>query len=322
MALPVEHRQRNSVLAAFTALGLVLQAWLPAAAEALIEGKPIRSWGYQLQNDDADVIARSPYDVMVIDYSKDSSDRGAFKTADLDKMKRKPDGSRRYVLAYISIGEAETYRYYWGERGWPDGRNRKPMVENENPEWLGNHSIKFWHNEWQDLILNDDDSYMNRIARAGFDGVYLDKVDIADFYAGKTPPGTIASDLMIQFVRKISIVMKSRKPGFLIFPQNAQGLLEDDAYRAAIDGIGIEDLLHKDTPVEGPGSTVDGPRNAPGDIKESVDLLKKLVADKKPVIVVEYLRNRASIDRANTELQGYGFVPYFGPRDLARLALP
>ena len=45
---------------------------------------------------------------------------GIFTPADLAKMKRKPDGSRRYVLAYISIGEAETYRYYWNERGWPD----------------------------------------------------------------------------------------------------------------------------------------------------------------------------------------------------------
>ena len=322
MAVPVEHRQRNGVLAAFALLALLAHASIPARAETMIEGKPIRSWGYQLQNGSADVVARSPYDIAVIDYSKDSSDAGAFTSADLDKMKRKPDGSRRYVLAYISIGEAETYRYYWKQRGWEDGRNRKPMVENENPEWLGNHSVKFWHNEWQDLILHDDDSYMNRIARAGFDGVYLDKVDIADFYAGKTPPGTVASDLMIQFVRKISIVMKSRKPGFLIFPQNAQGLLEDDIYRAAIDGIGIEDLLHKDTPVEGPGSNVDGPRNGAAEIKESVDLLKKLVAEKKPVIVVEYLRNRASIDRAASELEGYGFVPYFGPRDLARLALP
>ena len=322
MALSLGHRRRRGLGVLAAGLAFALLATGPVFAQAVIDGKPIRSWGYQLQNGTADVVARSPYDIAVIDYSKDSSDTGAFTAAELERMKRKPDGSRRYVLAYISIGEAETYRYYWNERGWPDGRNRKPMVENENPEWLGNHSIKFWHNEWQDLILNDDDSYMNRIMRAGFDGVYLDKVDIADFYANKTPPGTVASDLMIQFVRKISAVMKSRKPGFLIFPQNAQGLLEDDIYRSAIDGIGIEDLLHKDTPVEGPGSNVDGPRNTPDAIKESVDLLRKLVAEKKPVIVVEYLRNRASIDRAATELEGYGFVPYFGPRDLARLALP
>lgn len=307
------------------AIALVVLALLDirlASAQAVLEGRPIRSWGYQLQNGSADVVARSPYDIMVIDYSKDSSDSTAFTAAELERMKRKPDGSRRYLLAYISIGEAEIYRYYWKERGWDDPRNRRPMVEDENPEWLGNHSVKFWHNEWQDLILNDDDSYMNRIMRAGFDGVYLDKVDIADFYEGKTPPGTVASDLMIQFVRRISAVMKSRKPGFLVFPQNAQGLLEDDIYVAAVDGIGIEDLLHKETPVEGPGSTVDGPRNTAADIKESVDLLKKLVAERKPVITVEYIRTRSNIDRAARELEGFGFVPYFGPRDLARLALP
>jgi cysteinyl-tRNA synthetase len=168
----------------------------------------------------------------------------------------------------------------------------------------------------------DDDSYMNRVLRAGFDGVYLDRVDVADLYEGRTPPGTIASDLMIQFVRKISIVMKQRQKDFVIFPQNAQGLLEDPVYRAAIDGIGIEDLLHKETPVAGPGAETDGPRNSPADVKETVDLLKPLVAASKPVVVVEYLRDAASIQKASGELLGYGFVPYFAARDLARLPLP
>jgi cysteinyl-tRNA synthetase len=292
------------------------------AADPVVRGKAVRTWGYQLQNSDPAAIARSPYDLVVIDYSRDATDARAFKPADLEAMKRKPDGSRRIVLAYVSIGEAESYRYYWQERGWNDPRNRLPLVDEENKEWRNNFAVRFWENEWQDLMLMDDDSYMNRVMRAGFDGVYLDRVDVADQYEGKTPQGTVASDLMIQFVRKISVVMKQRQKDFVIFPQNAQGLLEDVTYRAAIDGIGIEDLLHQETPVAGTGAAEDGPRNTPAAIKESVDLLKPLVAASKPVVVVEYLKEKAAIDRASTELTGYGFIPYFGPRDLARLALP
>jgi cysteinyl-tRNA synthetase, unknown class len=301
---------------------LALVAPSAHAGETLLLGKVVRSWGYQLQNGAADVIERSPYDLVVIDYSKDSTQEGSFTAEELERMKRKPDGSRRIVLCYISIGEAEDYRYYWKERGWEDARNRLPLIDGENPEWKANYSVRYWENEWQDVILNEDDSYMNRIMRAGFDGVYLDKVDVADFYGGKTPTGTVASDLMIQFVRKISTVMKQRRPGFLIFPQNAQGFLEDGSYRAAIDGVGIEDLLHKETPVTGFGSQTDGPRNGDKEIKESVDLLHRLTAEKKAVVVVEYLHNQQAIDQAAQELNRDGFIAYFGPRNLARLAVP
>ena len=34
-------------------------------------------------------------------------------------MQRKPDGSRRLVFGYLSVGEAEDYRWYW-PRAWTD----------------------------------------------------------------------------------------------------------------------------------------------------------------------------------------------------------
>jgi cysteinyl-tRNA synthetase, unknown class len=159
-------------LASFIALSLGLGASM-VAAEPTVRGKVVRSWGYQLQNGTADVIARSPYDLVVIDYSRDSTNAGAFTPAELERMKRKPDGSRRIVLAYVNIGEAEAYRYYWNERGWADQRNRQGLVDAENPDWLQNYAVRYWENEWQDLILMDEDSYLNRVMRAGFDGAPL-----------------------------------------------------------------------------------------------------------------------------------------------------
>ena len=80
-----------------------------ATGRSLLAG--IKSWGYQLQKPDADAIAASPYDLVVIDYSKTGEDEEAFTPDDLRRMQVKPDGSRRIVLAYLSIGEAESYRY-------------------------------------------------------------------------------------------------------------------------------------------------------------------------------------------------------------------
>src|SRR5262245_39056703 len=72
-----------------------------------------KSWGYQLQKVEPDEIAACPYDMVVIDYSRDGTQELAFSREDVDRMQRKPDGGRRIVLSYLSIGEAETYRYYW-----------------------------------------------------------------------------------------------------------------------------------------------------------------------------------------------------------------
>lgn len=288
-----------------------------APADTVVQGVTIRSWGYQLQNDSIKPLIESPYDVIVIDYAK--SNGVPFTRDEVAQMKKKPDGSRRFVISYISIGEAEQYRYYWGERNWTDKRNRLPPVLAENPEWRGNYTVQFWEQEWQNLILFDRDSYINRIIDAGFDGVYLDKVDIVDDLAGKTPAGTVASDLMVQFVRRMSVIAKKRVPTFLIIAQNAEGLLDDDGYRASIDGIGKEGLYYT-TGFYDPAKAYSTPKRlAESDIKESTDLLLKLRKENKLVLVVEYVNEPNLITRSLDDLNKNGFIPYFGPRDLSYL---
>ncbi len=314
----------NQTISAFCALvALVLLSVAPALAQEIkLGGSVVKNWGYQLQNNDVETIANSPYDVVVMDYSRDNTAAGAFSADDLARMKKKPDGSRRIVLSYISIGEAEDYRYYWEDRGWNRKSNRSGVVDEENVEWRHNYSVRYWLPEWQDLIVGDDDSYMARINNAGFDGVYLDKIDVCETYEGRTPDGTVASDLMIQFVRKISATMKARNPNFLIIVQNAEFLLPDDDYRAAIDGIGKEDILYRNEKVPGTSRYEDGQANDDDTVKQTIDLVNKLKADGKTVMAVEYLTDSDAIATAAEKLPGQGYLFYVGPRDLARLAPP
>ena len=74
-----------------------------------------RSWGYQLRIRDLAPVAASPADLLVIDhgYAARRNGKTMFDPADVTPLKTKPDGRRRAVLAYLSIGEAEQYRYYW-----------------------------------------------------------------------------------------------------------------------------------------------------------------------------------------------------------------
>lgn len=319
----------SAIAAAARCAALVLAAaplLAPAAAAAeapvVVQDVTINSWGYQLINDDPAEIAKSPYDLVVMDFQRDPSAGGPFKPAELAQMKKKPDGSRRFVISYISIGEAEDYRYYWGDRTWTDARNRTPLVEKENPEWPGNLAVRYWEQEWQNLILADADSYINRIMDAGFDGIYLDKIDNLDLYKGKTPAGTQSDDLMIEFVRRISMIAKARNPNFLIIAQNAEGLLDDDDYRSFIDGIGKESVLFSEGLFNANDPFKTPKRNSAADVKETERLLSKLRADGKLVMVVEYINDPTLIAQSVEELGSLGYIPYFGPRDLAHLNYP
>jgi cysteinyl-tRNA synthetase len=82
----------------------------------------------------------------------------------------KADGGARLVLCYLSVGEAETYRFYWRsewETAPPDWHL------GENPQWPDNYAVRYWDPDWQGIVF----AYLERILDAGFDGVYLDRVD-------------------------------------------------------------------------------------------------------------------------------------------------
>jgi len=132
-----------------------------------------KSWGYQLQRIKPEALASLPYDVFVIDYSRDGSDEKALTPADVAALKRKPDGSRRIVLAYLSIGEAEKYRYYW-QPEWETPGLAPTWLAAPNKRWRTNYPVRFWHPDWQAIVFTGEQSYLARIAAAGFDGVYLD----------------------------------------------------------------------------------------------------------------------------------------------------
>ncbi len=111
------------------------------------------------------------YDMLVMDLFCAGGMLGPGEVAELQS---KPGGGRRLVLCYMSIGEAEDYRWYW-QPGWTT--DPPSWLGSENPSWPGNYSVEYWDPVWQAIIFGSPDSYLDRILAAGFDGVYLDKVD-------------------------------------------------------------------------------------------------------------------------------------------------
>jgi len=96
-----------------------------------------------------------------------------------EQLKKKANGGKRLVICYMSIGEAEDYRYYWNA----DWVNNPPeWLDGENPDWPGNYKVKYWHTDWQNIIYGNNSSYLKKILDAGFDGVYLDIIEAFEYY--------------------------------------------------------------------------------------------------------------------------------------------
>ncbi len=270
----------------------------------------ITSWAYQLAEIEAKDIAALPVDLVVIDYAADGSDETAFKPAEVAHMKQRPGGGQKKLIAYMSIGEAETYRYYWQET-WNDAATKPAWLDDENPDWEGNFKVRFWDPAWQAVILGSANAYLNRIIAAGFDGVYLDIIDAFEYWRDTKAERANADQDMIAFVKRISAYARAKRPDFMIIPQNGEALLEDASYRAVISAQGKEDVFY--------GIAGDGRPNKKQEVADCLACLAPARAAGIPVLVVEYLDDARRIADARAKLASLDCPAYFGPRDLAEV---
>ena len=79
------------------------------------------------------------------------------------------------IIAYMSIGEAENYRYYW-KNEWNSNSPHWIIKHNEN--WPGGFFVKYWNPIWKKIL----GEYLHKIISAGFDGVIFDVVDSYEYF--------------------------------------------------------------------------------------------------------------------------------------------
>jgi cysteinyl-tRNA synthetase len=262
--------------------GLCLSA--PAHADR-DQVRQAKSWSYQLTGDMSST-RRSNADLAVVDPDH---------AGDASRYKMKPNGGSRPVLAYISIGEAEKGRSYMkgGKQHWNTGRTQG---------WSGNYAVKYWDEDWKRIVK----SRIRAAMAKGYDGVYLDRVDTYENV--KAPGGSRAE--MVRFVKEVASEARSAKRNAAVIVQNAEELLNDRGYVAAIDGIAKEDLYH--------GIRHRGERNSSADVAASKRYLGSAKQAGKAVLVVEYLGG-ATAEKVADEARRDGFVPNTrAPRGLNR----
>ena len=270
----------------------------------------VDDFAYQLQGIDLAALGASAFDLLVVDPTSDGGDDSAWSASEIAALRGSPGGAKR-VLAYLSIGEAESYRTYWNPAwdaigdGRPDAR-APAWLSMENPDWPGNYLVRYWDPAWQAIVLARVDDLVAR----GYDGVYLDIVDAYEWWGPDGGSGLdrpTAETEMVAFVeaiaRRARVDLGAREFG--IFPQNAEPLLAHPDYLETITGIGREDLF----------TDGDVPQAA-GDVAAALVHLDAARAAGKIVMIVDYATNGSIVEALYARTVARGFLAHAPPRDL------
>jgi cysteinyl-tRNA synthetase len=124
-------------------------------------------------------LKRTHYDILLIDPFY--GDYNILTPEEVSSLKEKADGGKRFVIAYMNIGAAEEFRYYW-QKSWQVGSPSWIAAPYSDPTYYNEYWVKYWEPGWQGLLFGDEGSYVKRILNAGFDGIYLDNLEAFEFF--------------------------------------------------------------------------------------------------------------------------------------------
>ncbi len=213
----------------------------------------VQYWGYQIQSiveeGMVDKLVESNYDMLVLeptrtDWSSNAKNFDSKGMVDRIKASKASDGiHRKLAIAYIDIGEAEDWRWYWKwNKNWPVGTEKPTswpdyIISHDPDGWGGNYPVAYWDPQWKNITIYGKDlsssphgnynSIIDEVIKSGFDGIYLDWVEgfeNTEVMAQAKIDGVDPADEMIDFIQEMRDYAEERNPNFLIIQQNAASL--------------------------------------------------------------------------------------------------
>lgn len=143
----------------------------------------------------------------------------------LDSLKNKKKPIR---IGYMSVGEAEDYRFYW------DHIKDKPWVLQENPDWEGNFFVDVRQAEWRELLIQE---VIPKIMEEGFQGLFLDTLDTAEFLESESPS---RYDGSLEAMASLVAEIHRTYPQLMLLSNNGFAILERIA--PYLSGLIVEDI--------------------------------------------------------------------------------
>jgi cysteinyl-tRNA synthetase len=312
----------------------------------------VQYWAYQIQQLDSagavDELAASRYDMLVIEPTV--THNWNFDAKDMVqtlKASKAYDGiHRKLVIAYIDIGQAEEWRWYWHGRPTYEGSTKPcseiiaeiqswaPWVVACDPDgWGGNYPVAYWYPAWKEIVIGGTqlgagigsvyfDSLLDEVIQDGFDGVYLDWVEAWEMPAIQQRADEEGRDVgteMLKFLQAIKNYGKQFNPSFLVIQQNSSELINEvgvSKLRSAVDAIAQEGVWWEGDATDNwdDESGFDQPS---GNEDYYLPRLRKYRDTGFTVFVCEYANNEAA--DAYNKAKNEGFVAYATHRPLNQL---
>jgi cysteinyl-tRNA synthetase len=267
----------------------------------------VRAWAIQLHGYEregaVERLATSPYELLV-----------------LDAAARPVAG--KLCLAYVNVGQAESYRPYWKAfwRAPAAGAGVPDYLLAADPQgWQGNYVVAYWDPRWQALLWGGRGGQVDEAIAAGFDGVFLDWVlgarDLAVTAAARRQ-GVDAERAMAGLVRDLAAYARSRRPGFLVVANNGALLAARfPGMRRALDAVVQESLTYGG---RAGAAWEDGDA---GGLAPSVspETRAALASVGLPVFTLDYAVLEDDARTARAASLARGFVPFVSRTSLDRL---
>ncbi|MCI0515647.1 endo alpha-1,4 polygalactosaminidase [candidate division KSB1 bacterium] len=297
----------------------------------------VKTWMYQINDLDVagaiEALAASDYELLVLEPTANIIDQENFDTPSmLKRLRLRPNGQRRILLAYIDIGEAENYRTYWkktwtaptgSEHGAPD------FLLTVDPDgWSGNYPVAYWDGRWQSLWLGEN-GLVARWVKAGFDGVYLDWVGAYEEDAVQELADLEqldAAERMLDFIRKIRNAGEKLQPNFLVVAQNAPYLINENPafYVQIVDALAVEDTWFAgegDAEWDDPnGGDLPNPETDEWSTANRLQQYQVYQAHGLPVFSVDYCLNPVNVAQVYTAARQAGLIPLVTRVALSRVS--
>lgn len=269
----------------FIAASLALLGTSAARAEGAAERWAVY-YGDKLSAD-----AFLPYDVIVFD-------------GDHHPPLRPLQHRGKILLAYLSMGEAETYRPFF-----PRLKALKLLLE-PNPHWKGHYVIDLRNPAWTALVIEE---LIPAMIREGFDGIMLDTADSPLLLESKHPRRYAGMrDAAVGMIKAIRMHYPELKlmlnRGFELLPEVA-----GDVTMVMAENIRTETASEKSKP------TLVGD----DEYMQAVTLLKAAQqrAPHLKVYTLDYWppEEPERIKSIYAEQRGHGFIPYVSTPELQAL---
>jgi len=274
----------------------------------------VRSWAIQLQGIDRagafEALLAFPGEMVVIEPMRTVRGRERFHAREaVARLHR----AGKLVLAYLNVGQAESYRTYWRD-DWraptADARGEPPFLLAPDPDgWPGNYPVAFWDPAWRAIALS-----MAEAARDdGFDGLYLDWVlgyEHAPVVRAAREAGVDPASAMVDLLRSM------RKSARVLVVQNALDLGEAaPGFYELLDGFAQESVHFSGA------ATADWNDPRAGDLPglRPIEKLGRIASRGIPVFTLDYAANPANAARAAEESRARGFRPFVSRTPLDRL---